>query len=59
MNNMRQLAQALHNYHDKHGSFPPAYQTGPDGRPWHSWRVLILPYIEGENLFKACSFDEP
>ena len=34
---------------------------GPDGQPWHSWRVLILknaphPYSE---LYKAYRFDEP
>ena len=34
---------------------------GPDGRPWHSWRVLILknaphPYSE---LYNAYRFDEP
>jgi len=34
---------------------------GPDGRPWHSWRVLILknapqPYRE---LYDAYRFDEP
>ena len=56
---MRQLGMALHNYHNTHGKFPPAYVTGPDGKPWHSWRLLILPYVEGENLYKAYSFDEP
>ena len=25
----------------------------------HSWRVLILPYLEQESLYKAYSFDEP
>jgi hypothetical protein len=34
---------------------------GPDGRPWHSWRFLILknaprPYSE---LYRAYRFDEP
>ncbi len=32
---------------------------GPDGRPWHSWRVLILPFIEQDDLYKAYSFSEP
>jgi hypothetical protein len=32
---------------------PPAFVRGPDGRPWHSWRVLILPYIEQRVLFEA------
>ncbi len=38
---------------------PPAVVYGPDGRPWHSWRVLILPYIEQGDLYKEYRFDEP
>src|SRR5687767_14136115 len=44
-NNLKQIALALHNYHDVYGSFPPAYIADKDGRPMHSWRVLLLPYI--------------
>ena len=51
---------AVANYADAHdGQFPPAYKLGPDGRPWHSWRVLVLPYIEQDNLFRQYRFDEP
>lgn len=51
---------AVANYRDSHGgSFPPAYTLGPDGRPWHSWRVLILPYIEQQQLHQTYRFDEP
>ena len=46
-------------YAESNGHYPPAYQLGPDGHPWHSWRVLILPYINGEELFKQYRFDEP
>jgi hypothetical protein len=49
----------LREYHAKHGHFPPSYIAGDDGRPWHSWRVLILPYIGEEALFKLYRFDEP
>lgn len=38
---------------------PPAFVPGPDGRPWHSWRVLILPYIEGIAIYEKYRFDEP
>jgi Protein of unknown function (DUF1559) len=34
------------NYHDTYGRFPPAYIADHDGRPMHSWRVLILPLLE-------------
>jgi len=53
------LALALQNYHDLHGSFPPAVTYGPDGQPWHSWRVLILPQLEEKTLFDRYRFDEP
>jgi hypothetical protein len=50
---------AVANYHDAKGHYPPAYVAGPDGRPWHSWRVLILPYIEEQRLYDRYDFDEP
>jgi hypothetical protein len=56
---LRQIALALQNYSDEHGSFPPAYTLGPDNKPWHSWRVLILPQLGEEELYKEYRFDEP
>jgi hypothetical protein len=53
------LGLAVANYESNNGHFPPAYQLGPDGRPWHSWRILILPFIEENELFKTYRFDEP
>jgi hypothetical protein len=53
------LQLALLNYHEVHGSFPPAYVADADGRPMHSWRVLILPYLGGEVEYKHYRFDEP
>lgn len=58
-NNLKQLGFALHLYHQTYGSFPPAYVVGPDGRAWHSWRALILPYIEESILYSQYRFDEP
>ena len=31
----------------------------PDGRKWHSWRVLLLPFMEQGPLYDAYRFDEP
>jgi hypothetical protein len=56
---LNQLQLALHNYHYQYGCFPPAYLTDGEGTPMHSWRVLILPYIEAEELYRAYDFDEP
>jgi Leucine-rich repeat (LRR) protein len=56
---LNQLQLALHNYHHMHGCFPPAYLTDAEGAPLHSWRVLILPFIEQKSLYDAYRFDEP
>ena len=56
---LKQLGLALHNYHDVNGCFPPAYIADEDGRPMHSWRVLILPYIDQAALYGKYRFDEP
>ncbi len=56
---LSQVTLALHNYHATHGQFPPAYLADESGKPIHSWRVLILPYIEEDSLYKSYDFSEP
>jgi len=56
---LKQIGLALHNYHGQHGSFPPAYFADEKGRPMHSWRVLILPYINEQALYDRYDFDKP
>jgi hypothetical protein len=58
-NNLKQIALAMHNYHDVHGSFPPAAICDKNGKKLLSWRVAILPYIEQDNLYKQFKLDEP
>jgi len=58
-NNLRQLGLAFHNYHDTYGTFPPAYIPDENGKPMHSWRVLILPYMEYGVIHDQYNFDEP
>ncbi|MFO0847461.1 MAG: DUF1559 domain-containing protein [Gemmataceae bacterium] len=58
-NNMKQIGLAMHNYHDTYGKFPPASVVDKKGKRLLSWRVLILPYIEQDNLFKQFKLDEP
>jgi type II secretory pathway pseudopilin PulG len=59
LNNMRQIALAMHNYESVYGHLPPAYIADENGNPMHSWRVLILPFMEKNNLFERYSMDEP
>ncbi|MBN1588041.1 MAG: DUF1559 domain-containing protein [Pirellulales bacterium] len=59
MNNLKQLALALHIYESEHGQFPPAYVADNDGKPMYGWRVLILPYLEQSDLYEEFKLDEP
>jgi hypothetical protein len=59
---LKSITCALWNYKEEHDSFPPAYITDDDGRPIHSWRVLILPYFSEDKcdeLYKQYDFNEP
>jgi prepilin-type N-terminal cleavage/methylation domain-containing protein len=48
-NNLHQIGVAVHTYHSSYERLPPA-AVGGDGEV--SWAVLILPYIEGGNLYQ-------
>jgi len=58
VNNLKQLGLALHNYKMATGSFLPLYSPANDGKPMHSWRVLVLPYLEQEDIYKKYNFAE-
>ncbi|MCA9101276.1 MAG: DUF1559 domain-containing protein [Planctomycetales bacterium] len=58
-NNLRQIGLALLNYHDTHGALPPAYTEGADGNRLHSWRTLLLPYMEHPELYGRIDLDVP
>ncbi len=61
-NNLRQIAIAFRNFHDAYGRFPPAVVTRRGQEPLkhpHSWRVAILPYVDGAALYNEYRFDEP
>jgi len=58
--NLFQIGTALHNYHSKHKTFPPAAIYSKDGkRPLLSWRVAILPFLGEGQLFEQFKRDEP
>ncbi|MBN9119139.1 MAG: DUF1559 domain-containing protein [Planctomycetes bacterium] len=58
-NNLKQLALAMHNYHDANQVFPP--QDGKMGtfKGGLSWRVHLLPYIGEDALYRQFKLDEP
>jgi hypothetical protein len=59
MNNLRQLALALHDYHSVNKHFPTAAIRDKNGKPLYSWRVAVLPYLDEEALYKQFRINEP
>lgn len=59
MNNMSQLVFALINYESVRGHLPPPYTVDANGNPLHSWRTLLLPYMEMYTLYDNIRLDEP
>jgi predicted RNA-binding Zn-ribbon protein involved in translation (DUF1610 family) len=57
--NLSQIGLALQLYQATHGCFPPAYIPDENGRPMHSWRVLILPFLGEQALYDQYDFNEP
>jgi len=57
--NLELIGEALIQYQAEHGTFPPAYIADEAGRPMHSWRVLILPYLEEVGLYERYDFEKP
>ena len=59
VSNMRHVGVALHAYREAHGAFPPLYTVDEEGNPLHSWRVLMLPFMEQQHLYMQIRLDEP
>jgi hypothetical protein len=58
VNNLKQMGIAMHNYHDTYGAFPPPAIYSKEGKPLLSWRVMLLPFLENNELFKEFKLDE-
>jgi prepilin-type N-terminal cleavage/methylation domain-containing protein/prepilin-type processing-associated H-X9-DG protein len=60
VNNLKQIALAVQNYHDTNGVFPtqiggiPSWSVPTDSRV--GWMVQILPFAENQPLFNAYNF---
>lgn len=63
-NNLRQIGQGLHVYHDVHRSLPVGCiewrsWNGPATHRQYAWSALLLPFIEQQNLHAEIDFDLP
>jgi hypothetical protein len=59
MNQMMQITLAILEYESAYGHLPPPYSIDEKGNPLHSWRVLILPYLEEHDLYEAIDLTKP
>jgi len=59
INNLKNISLALHNYNNTYGGLPPAYTVDADGKPLHSWRTLILPYLDYRPLYESIDLTKP
>jgi len=58
-NNLKQIGLALYQYQSTWGSFPPAFTVDAYGNRLHSWRTLILPYLEEQSLYSRIDLSKP
>lgn len=59
---VRQIQLAIYDYSRAHGHLPPPFTVDEAGRPMHSWRVLILPYLgdpELQTLYDKIDLTKP
>lgn len=57
--NLMALMNAIWNYHEINEHFPPSAIYDKSGKPLLSWRVLLLPYLDQDDLFAQFHLDEP
>ncbi|QDT08883.1 DUF1559 domain-containing protein [Planctomycetes bacterium K23_9] len=49
--NLEKIAAALNAYAAEHKTYPPPALLDANGKPLLSWRVLILPYLDEDELY--------
>lgn len=58
-NNLKNIVLALSNYEDTYHALPPAYTIDKDCKPLHSWRTLLLPFLEQAALYQTIDLSKP
>ena len=57
--NLEKIGLAMQSYHQEYSCFPPSFIPDENGKPKHSWRVLLLPFLGEQGLYAQYCFDEP
>ncbi len=56
---LKAIAKAICDHREMWGEFPPPAIFDAEGKPLHSWRVLIVPYLEKNWFADQYRMDEP
>lgn len=56
---MQRVTLAMLRYAQDHGTLPPTYTVDEKGKPLHSWRVALLPYLGQQELYDRIRIEEP
>jgi hypothetical protein len=56
--NLERIGLALRSYESANGRLPPAVVADKQGNVMHSWRTLILPYLDRRDLYEKYSLRE-
>src|SRR5262249_46508298 len=59
INNLKEIALAMHNRHDTYGFLPASAIYSKNGKPLLSWRVELLPFLDQQELYRQFHLDEP
>ena len=59
LENMKSIAVALNAYSDRYGTYPPPVVVDQQGKPLYSWRVLILPFLGYDELYRRFDLKQP
>ena len=62
IDNLKRITLAMLLYNAENGTLPPTFTVDDKGKPLHSWRVLLLPYLGDKELvamYEQIRLDEP
>src|SRR5262249_4728386 len=57
--NLQQIGRAIKSFYEAHHHYPPTVVYVENRKPLWSWRVLILPLLGEEKLYKEFKLEEP
>lgn len=56
---LKQICEAICSYKDQYGYYPPSQVRDSAGNPLHSWRLLVLPFLQANSIFGRYNLSQP